>query len=268
MNPSLLFPLLLALSLLPATGQAAPSPAEAAFQSVVSVLAPDLKTAGIRPLFTPADDADEGVAGVNNSYGDVPVKVGKKWLASSLSEENWQVIFCHEMGHLLGGAPYTWVNQDDGGDFSAEGQADCFAASKCLRRLWSDPVENAREAASLEPKLVAQAKARGCQTDQCVRIAAAGLELLTRFYPEKVPALDQHSAFVAKETKSQPVALPAQCRLDTMVAGALCPISPSVPFSANNQRDGACTADSPDPLVRAGARPVCWFMPDNLDSKF
>lgn len=50
------------------------------------------------------------------------------------SKEAYATIICHELGHIIGGAPY----QDFAGTewSSREGQADYFAASQCLPRYY------------------------------------------------------------------------------------------------------------------------------------
>lgn len=49
-----------------------------------------------------------------------------------------------------------------------------------------------------------------------------------------------------------------QCRLDTMKAGALCPVSPQIPFSFDDVRRGACGSGG-SAREAVGARPRCWF---------
>lgn len=199
------------------------------------------------------------VADIQIRNSSVFLRVSPKLMNSKqLSQDDWQMILCHEVGHILGGAPYTWTNQDDGGEYSAEGQADYFAASKCLRTLWTDKAQNADAITSLTKEFTTEIKTRGCRSNQCVRIVATADHLLSALSPDESFSVSRRSQDKVSETQTFPVSSPAQCRLDTMIAGALCEIDPSVPFSSNNQRDGACV-DGP------GARPACWFHTDDLD---
>ena len=51
-----------------------------------------------------------------------------------MTKDAYAAAVCHELGHVLGGAPYQTIN---GAQWSsAEGQADFFAASVCLPRYF------------------------------------------------------------------------------------------------------------------------------------
>ena len=54
----------------------------------------------------------------------------------SFSEEAYAALVCHELGHLIGGAPYQTIAGAEWA--SAEGQADYFAASHCLPRYFAE----------------------------------------------------------------------------------------------------------------------------------
>lgn len=47
-----------------------------------------------------------------------------------MTKDAYAAVVCHELGHVLGGAPYQTINGVEWA--SAEGQADFFAASVCL----------------------------------------------------------------------------------------------------------------------------------------
>lgn len=212
-----------------------------------------------QPLLRRGGEAE--VASVSLGYpSKIVYSVNLIWQAR-LTPDQWQMIFCHETGHVVGGAPYIWVNQDEGGVFSAEGQADYFAASKCLRRLWTDAADNARAVATFPTDLVRRLQLQGCSSDQCVRILGTAFTLLATISPDEPISIENRSTLVVSETQSGPVSPPAQCRFDTMLAGALCTIAPTVDFSPDNQRTGAC-------VEGVGARPKCWFNPSSLDGRY
>lgn len=133
-------------------------------------------------------------------------------------------ILCHEMGHLLGGAPRkttsAWA--------STEGQADYFAASFCLRKIFAAPEMNqATENTSMDPRILSlcqQSQKDAAEIAMCSRIMSAGQSLFDAIYffidvpqmihpdiatPEKPLASDQDVNYPS-----------LQCRLDTVVAGA------------------------------------------------
>lgn len=53
-----------------------------------------------------------------------------------MTEDAFLVTVCHELGHLLGGAPYHGQKIYKYRAFSSEDQADKFSASKCLKRVF------------------------------------------------------------------------------------------------------------------------------------
>ncbi|HEX7673942.1 MAG TPA: hypothetical protein VF412_07220 [Bdellovibrio sp.] len=132
-------------------------------------------------------------------------------------------ILCHEMGHLLGGEPRkttsTWA--------STEGQADYFAATSCLRRIFSLPEMASTERSYIDPRITAlceQSQKEATEVAMCSRIMAAGQSLFAAIYffidvpqmihpdlgtPEKPLGPDQNVNYPT-----------LQCRLDTVVAGA------------------------------------------------
>ena len=55
--------------------------------------------------------------------------------AKGMSKEALTLVVCHELGHHLGGAPRSHLY---GGWPSAEGQADYWATSKCLKNYYTE----------------------------------------------------------------------------------------------------------------------------------
>jgi hypothetical protein len=110
----------------------------------------------------------------------------------------------------------------------------------------------------MDPVMVNLIRKQGCETDQCIRIVNANFVSVSFFYPQQHIVLDQRSTEIVKYTHTGYASEKAQCRMDTVLAGALCSADPRVRMSSRNQRDGSCTQGT-------GARPACWFMPYNLD---
>jgi hypothetical protein len=60
-----------------------------------------------------------------------------------MTKDAYAAVICHELGHVLGGAPYQTIH---GAEWvSAEGQADFFAASVCLPRYFKNLGMNAHD---------------------------------------------------------------------------------------------------------------------------
>lgn len=76
--------------------------------------------------------------------------------------------------------------------------------------------------------------------------------------PDEITLEKKDSQRLLKSTNLQPK---PQCRVDTMVAGLLCPVNETIDFSNKSPNVGACLHSSVDSQVRAGARPRCWYRP-------
>lgn len=183
-----------------------------------------------------------------------------------LTAEAFRFILCHEMGHIIGGRPYY----DDADNIiigglekygsSNSGQPDYYATAICMKVLLRDQDNSYFSAVNvdqgLNSKCVAQFKTVESQ-NLCRRIGNAGLEAMKLF--ESVFEMNQNLSF---DTPSKVIArtmIPShpelQCRLDTILAGALCLFRPSGASSHEaEQMNEACSRSPSD-------RPRCWFVP-------
>ncbi len=191
------------------------------------------------------------------------------------------MVACHELGHHLGGAPkYSFMNWA-----SAEGQSDYFASLKCMRKVLEglDNWPTLRRMASrddIDPLVVERCKLGQGGTKEefaiCARGAIGGRQLarlLADLGSETMPDYNTPDKDVVTETlESHP---PAQCRLDTYFAGAVCPASHKIDPDDADPAIGACMLErakrgmSRDQmrLTKAnflGIRPACWFKDPNL----
>lgn len=175
--------------------------------------------------------------------------------------EGMALVVCHELGHHNGGAPKTsgwystWATN--------EGGADYYATAKCLRRFFAED-DNATIVAGLTIDPIAKA---GCEKqfsnvqDQlvCERISEAGQQVANLFMDlsgdSKPPTYGTPDKSTVRRTND---AHPAtQCRLDTYLAGDLCPVPASVQPSDTDYTVGSCYS----PRDAVGFRPRCWFAP-------
>ncbi|WP_437817076.1 hypothetical protein [Sorangium sp. So ce1078] len=219
---------------------------------------------------------------------DWTVEVSKGWLtASSMTTEVFALTMCHEMGHFIGGFPFKTSRSGDstgalGTSISSEGQADYFATKDCLPRLWANETEaNAAAFAELDPS--ARERCTTAYSDLasqqlCGRILLASLQT-GRLYEEQAvlqaprelvyPRFDTPDTTEAAVTKEGHA--PSQCRLDTLVAGAVCNVKatgtgipgfvpPYGEYSSASEEAARPFACQTGP----GARPRCWFQPDSV----
>ncbi|MGE0174599.1 MAG: proprotein convertase P-domain-containing protein [Oligoflexales bacterium] len=184
------------------------------------------------------------------------------------------LVVCHELGHHLAGFPFY----SEDGWAASEGQADYFSTFVCAREVWANEKtanEAARNVIDETPReLCDKAWIKTEDQNLCYRIALAGRALATTLaaagFTATEPSYDTPDrSRVAKTMESHPV---PQCRLDTFLQGALCPVSASwtnIPGRSHpsGQRSVAaewvaskisCTESG---SFSSGVRPRCWFAP-------
>lgn len=75
-------------------------------------------------------------AGISLKDGNTTLMIlGGTTRIVGFTEDAYAALVCHEIGHILGGAPLQELKGSQ--NFSKEGQADFFAASECLPRYFS-----------------------------------------------------------------------------------------------------------------------------------
>lgn len=176
-------------------------------------------------------------------------------------------ILCHELGHHLGGAPKKKRGNTTKRSWaSVEGQADYFATSKCLPLLFDHPLMSHNPYKSVQKKDIDKAENKCGNERLCTRMALAGLSMakvfasLKTFYEQ--PSLEKEDGSEVWETSAKHPR--PQCRLDTLLAGALCTISPDVSFDPTDPNVGACVRLVDEITPVTGERPRCWYNPRNF----
>ncbi len=175
-----------------------------------------------------------------------------------MTVDGFALVACHEIGHHFGGYPRK------GESFaSAEGQADYYGTSKCLRHVFAG--ENnvqlmARRPVDLTARLRCKTAFPKNPEDAaiCMRSAMAGITLAMTLgslgsSPEIVTLKTPEREVVTETNVSYPT---TQCRLDTYFRGALCPEDANRPMNFQNPNQGACRQKS---VFDFGSRPPCWF---------
>ena len=231
--------------------------------------------AKVSDVYTPIVKALGATLNFKNLWTDDTVNSsaeqhGKEWVVNAygglarhpmMTPDAMAMVFCHEMGHHLGGAPkYSSIF---GGNWASnEGQSDYFATAKCWRRLTLQE-DNVGMVASMNvPQKVAAECAVG-RTDQneialCQRGAMVGkilAEVLNDLGKDGAsPTFETpDTTQVSKTNDNHPQ---SQCRLDTYLSGALCTAPYTVEFDKKDATVGACNQEKGD---KAGFRPRCWY---------
>lgn len=180
-----------------------------------------------------------------------------------MTEDAFALVYCHELGHHLGGAPKK-LSRGVPYWSSTEGQSDYWGTLKCLRRVFATEdniaaIQNQDIPAEVNTKCNREYRDKKT-TAMCKRMALAGLAM------GKIHAdLRNHEAFPAFETPDQAIvsrtydAHPSpQCRLDTHFQGALCDLHWRNDVSQNDEIVGSCHSVEG---YSSGIRPSCWFKP-------
>jgi hypothetical protein len=182
----------------------------------------------------------------------------------ALSDDGLMLVLCHELGHLIGGAPtYKPFNTS-----SSEGQADYFSTSKCFKKITMNDdnkviVGNQRVDAAAKSVCDKQYK-NASDVYQCYRSSIAQLSLARVM--EALGSLKVSLRFDTPEQLRRRLIIfngypTAQCRLDTLLAGSLCNKNPSELLEMELYNKGNCT----EAAKEVGIRPRCWYVP-RLDS--
>ena len=178
---------------------------------------------------------------------------------SPVTEDAFKLILCHEMGHLIGGAP-TWKPFNDA---SSEGQADYFATLKCFRRIHLNSTIQ-KPTIRIHPTALVkcdQYHQSDFDKNLCYKSTLAQ-ESLSRTIKElanlaDLPDFDTKDPYVRMFTIFNGYPNP-QCRLDTMFAGSLCSNDIFEKMDLNLYNKGNCHSFKSDPIDTL--RPKCWYV--------
>lgn len=188
-----------------------------------------------------------------------------------VTEDGFALVLCHEIGHQVGGYPYTGSQ-----DWAAnEGQSDLFATMACAWKVFSqDTMRGLIAQDSLPASVIALCDAHHKDVTMrgiCYRTMLAGkslADLLAALGSTKA-AFDTPDKTIVGETDNNHPA--AQCRLDTYMAGAICgnykwdySLIPGKGMDDQNsiaaQKEAFDHSCSVGPYTE-GTRPLCWFHP-------
>ncbi|MFT6631806.1 MAG: hypothetical protein ACJAS4_001767 [Bacteriovoracaceae bacterium] len=175
-----------------------------------------------------------------------------------LTQDGFTLVLCHELGHLIGGAP-TWKPYNIS---SSEGQADYFATLKCFRRINQNEtlIINEDQVHPLALKKCKNSFAMKHEYQLCLRSALAQDSLT-----ETITQLADLAIKPNRETPDPYVRMfilfngypSPQCRLDTMFSGSLCQNDINELMDKNLYNKGTCFEKNGDVT---GLRPKCWYV--------
>ncbi len=157
---------------------------------------------------------------------------------SEVTLDAYALVICHEVGHHLGGFPFTFSGM------SNEGQSDFYATHTCAPIIWGDEKEKNAEFRSISPETVI----KSCniawddrdRRNLCYRTAVAGKSVSDFFAANSGTTTYFDKKEQNKVSQTINFHPQAQCRLDTYVEGALCVVPPEVNYiPGKNNPSGA-----------------------------
>ena len=183
--------------------------------------------------------------------------------ATYMSVDAFRFLLCHEIGHHIGGVPFATGNRWA----AAEGQADYFATSKCMKRVLKE-MDNETFLKGVEvPKIISssceQAYLNSAEQNICKRSALGAMQAVNAFsymLSTDLPSLETPDRSIIYQTILDDYPS-IQCRLDTVLAGAVCDIDSIGMTNSNSAHYNGCTSRNGD---QRGLRPTCWFNEDEF----
>lgn len=235
------------------------------FQKIIEELhelyAPEVRQLGKKLIFDFRWDSERENAGATRDDDNNPIIIMHGGMARHplMTLDAFRLVLCHELGHFLGGAPKALRGNSGKLSWSSvEGQADYFATSKCLKRLFEDESANEEALRQHEKEI---SRHDSCNDLRCERILRASRSAALLYASIRVGNMDislqrKDSSIVYKTKSGHPS---SQCRLDTMAAGNFCDASPYSEFDRFDPKIGSCHRQQEE---HNGVRPLCWFFPD------
>lgn len=174
----------------------------------------------------------------NEYHLEVPGGLSRYYL---INEEAFIVTICHELGHLLGGAPLK-------SEISFEGQSDYFATTHCAKLMLPKITPHKELAPSFEIENLCQDQAN---QSLCHRLLS-GSQSISNYFAKLEGSAFPSLTHESEETVSQTIKKhpKAQCRLDTFKRGSFC-FADFDKISESDPHAGYCRGEF--------ARPNCWY---------
>ena len=223
----------------------------------IEVMTPYAKQMGLNGInLTRSDEFSDnlGSSEVRNGYIEIEYGTEVRSKYPTMKEDTFTFILCHELGHTFARKS---MFRPDGTRISPEGYSDYWSASVCLKKIFrAIPSEQV-----IIPDPFVQLSCDTTyknDTDRmiCYRIAEAGMDFANQMhlftksigYPET--GFYGKSDFNKKETEYFDNYPSLQCRMETILAGALCTTSEK--RWTQRLSNWACETST-------GARPSCWY---------
>lgn len=202
-------------------------------------------------------------------------RFGNDWSISLLSNslthpqmtiDAFVLLICHELGHHFGGAPWKHDAEGNRRWASTEGQADYYATAVCAKRIFTLLPAPFLDSFSY-PKVIkikCREKTEGRQEAHlCARSIIASVAFIQTLSNKHLSWDSLDPSIVPKTLGTTPHPLTGQyqypsdqCRLETLVKGALCQQLTAPNTEQLLGRSGSWAFCQEGPF----ARPSCWYL--------
>lgn len=208
---------------------------------------------------------DLGVVGSAERKGnDLKVVLSAGLINSDrLTADGLRFTICHEIGHLLGGAPRKNIpmesdfpmDQNGFSFISSEGQADYYANLVCFRKIVGkqNHLQQLKKIKRASFLITMCDAVWGKDSDDsliCQRASLGGLNMLVLNHD--FPIFFDKPDFTQAEQLVRDAYPSRQCRLDTVFKAALCKSSMDLEMNPLDMTKNECSSS-------VGERPACWY---------
>ncbi len=181
-----------------------------------------------------------------------------------LTPDGFRMLICHELGHLFGGSPRKNVPPEWDGPtahdglslMTSEGQADYYASLVCFRKLLAIEAPDSpgpnfqRVGARLKHKCEVEAGFKNSKLEECLRAGLAGEDFLKLTFEFNISCEKFDDSIAPNLIRD--FYPDRQCRLDTIVNGALCIENQTLVLDFDQMENNGCRQEY-------AIRPACWF---------
>lgn len=189
--------------------------------------------------------------------------LGGLYREAPVTDDALALTACHEMGHLIGGAPY--INGSEG-QLTIEGQSDFWGSAVCLKRYFQEFPETVYLEEGL-PKYSCDIQYYGDEKAQnnCYRSYLAGKAMAAMLAGPQGEKPELDSPDYKRLSYTDQRHPKAQCRLDTYIAGSMCDLGETnFDFDDKTAKsklttDFLCNERTATSDVKVEKRPKCWF---------
>ena len=251
--------------LLISTASFAQSWKEQIINNAKAIYAPLSITTFNKPLYFKISESQTIGGSAHHEVDHLAIVLDKGLFQTSrLTPDGLRMLICHELGHLFGGAPRRNVPPEWDGPsahdglslMTSEGQADYYASLVCFKKLLaleapdSPRPDYQRVGIRLKHKCEIEAGFKNNELQMCLRAGLAGEDFLklTFEFPISCEKFDDSIApGLIRDFYPD-----RQCRLDTILNGALCSEKQVLVLDFDQMENNGCDQEY-------AKRPACWF---------